>query len=76
MAKKIWEQVVAEKRRQRAHAISTFARKNLSGDEDRQDAYKAITEIDDINVLAGIVSNGKFTSEDVTLAYITRKVDH
>lgn len=76
METKIWEQVVAEKRRQRARVISAFVTKNLSDNEDRQDAYKAITEVDDISALANKISSGEFTSEHVTLAYITRKVNH
>ena len=76
METKIWEQVVAEKRRQRARVISAFVTKNLSDNEDRQDAYKAITEVDDISALANKISSGEFTSENVTLAYITRKVNH
>uniref|UniRef100_A0A0D2XPK7 Amidase domain-containing protein n=1 Tax=Fusarium oxysporum (strain Fo5176) TaxID=660025 RepID=A0A0D2XPK7_FUSOF len=61
METKIWEQVVAEKRRQRARVISAFVTKNLSDNEDRQDAYKAITEVDDISALADKISSGDLT---------------
>ncbi|WKT46615.1 hypothetical protein QSH57_011489 [Fusarium oxysporum f. sp. vasinfectum] len=59
METKIWEQVVAEKRRQRARVISAFVNKNLSDNEDRQDAYKAITEVDDISALSDKISSGE-----------------
>lgn len=75
METKIWQQVIAEKRRQRTRAISGFVTKNLPDNEDRQDAYNSITEVDDITILAGKISSGELRSEDVTLAYITRKVN-
>ena len=75
METKIWQQVIAEKRRQRTRAISAFVTKNLPDKEDRRDAYKAISEVDDITILADKISSGKLRSEDVTLAYITRKVN-
>jgi hypothetical protein len=76
MDSKIWQQVVAEKRRQQARTISAFVTKHLSDKEDRQDAYNAITQVDDITTLADKIRSGKLSSEDVALAYITRKVDH
>ncbi|KAF5566634.1 general amidase, partial [Fusarium pseudoanthophilum] len=75
MDTKIWQQVVAEKRRQRTRAISAFVTKHLSAKEDRQDAYNAIIQVDDITTLADKIRSGKLSSEDVTLAYITRKTN-
>ncbi|KLO85860.1 general amidase [Fusarium fujikuroi] len=75
METKIWQQVIAEKRRQRTRVISAFVTENLPDKEDRRDAYKAITEVDDITILADKISSGKLRSEDVTLAYITRKTN-
>lgn len=75
MDSKIWQQVVAEKRRQRTRVISAFVTKHLSDKGDRQDAYNAITQVDDITTLADRIRSGKLRSEDVTLAYITRAIE-
>ncbi|KAF4960235.1 hypothetical protein FSARC_10523 [Fusarium sarcochroum] len=66
-----WEYIVPQKREEQAYFISTFISEELPDLADHQDDYKAITDIDDISILASKIGSGQFTSEDVTKAYIS-----
>ncbi|RGP79520.1 hypothetical protein FLONG3_2268 [Fusarium longipes] len=72
MPTKNWEEVVAQKRQQQADAISAFISAELSDADNKREHYNSITSIDDISYLAGEIGKGKYSSEDVTKAHISR----
>ncbi|UZP46142.1 hypothetical protein NXS19_013954 [Fusarium pseudograminearum] len=74
MASRNWEEVVAEKRQQQTHAISAFNLAELTDVDDKIEYYNSITGIDDLTHLAKEIEQGKYSSEDVTKAYISRAI--
>jgi hypothetical protein len=67
-----WEDVVAKKRQQQTDAISAFISAELSDANNKREHYDSITNIEDATYLAGEIEKGKYSSEDVTKAYILR----
>jgi hypothetical protein len=74
MASINWEEVVDAKRLQQTDAISTFTSAELTDVDNKREHYNSITDIDEIAHLAGEIEKGKYSSEDVTKAYILRWV--
>ncbi|RGP66937.1 hypothetical protein FSPOR_6319 [Fusarium sporotrichioides] len=67
-----WEEVVAKKRQQQADAISAFISAELSDVDDKREHHDSITNIEAASLLAREIEKGKYSSEDVTKAYIAR----
>ena len=80
---KPWEKIVLEKRKLRDEALKPYLVNDLHARAERTkdvaersriepEAHQSITEIDSVEVLHRELAEGKFTAEDVTLAYIKR----
>ncbi|KAL6923263.1 hypothetical protein FSST1_000537 [Fusarium sambucinum] len=67
-----WEDVVAKKRQQQSDDISAFSSAELSDVDNKTEHYNSITDIDEISHLAREIEKGKYSSESVTKAYISR----
>lgn len=72
MATKNWADVAARKRQLQADAISAFIAAELPDADKQKEYYESITHIDDIPYLAKDIGQGKYSSEDVTKAYIAQ----
>lgn len=72
MATKNWEEVAAQKRQKQAEDIAAFVSAELSDAEQRREYHSSITGIDNITLLAEKISQGEYSTEDVTKAYISR----
>lgn len=82
---KPWEIIAFEKRKLRDEALKPYIVNDLAAREERvinvaersriePEAHQTITEIDSIETLHQNLVEGKFTAEDVTLAYIKRSL--
>ncbi|KAM0241739.1 hypothetical protein ACHAPO_001432 [Fusarium lateritium] len=69
-----WEDVVAKKRQQQSDDISAFSSAELSDVDNKTEHYNSITDIDEISHLAREIEKGKYSSESVTKAYISRAI--
>ncbi|KAF7563706.1 hypothetical protein G7046_g398 [Stylonectria norvegica] len=71
-----WQQIVAEKRKERDRAIASFSDfsefyEKLAKDHERG-THENITDVDDTLTLANLIAKGDITSEDVARLYIAR----